>query len=187
MLRSMMSQKDLPISFWGYALETAVFILNRISSKVVEKTPYEIWNENKRPLMSFLRIWGCEALVKRQVLEKLAPRSDKCIFVGYPKETRGYDFYNRSEKKLFVARNGVFLEKQFISKGNSGSKVLLKEVKELQITAEDRNEIQDDSQDVVEFESVTQGPRRSGRIRHEPKRYGFLITDDKGTVLVVHK
>ena len=28
MIRSMMSQTDLPISFWGYALETAAFILN---------------------------------------------------------------------------------------------------------------------------------------------------------------
>ena len=44
MVRSMMSQMDLPILFWGYALETTVFILNRILSKVVEKTPYEIWN-----------------------------------------------------------------------------------------------------------------------------------------------
>ena len=38
----------------------------------------------------------------------------------------------------------------------------------------------------MESESVTQGPRRSGRSRHEPKRYGFLITDDKGIVLVDH-
>ena len=128
----MMSQTDLPISFWGYSLETTAFILNRIPSKAVKRTPYEIWN-GKKPLMSFLRIWGCEALVKRQVSKKLAPKSKKCIFVGYPKETRGYYFYNRSQNKVFVARNDVFLEKQFISKGNSGRKVLLEEVKELQI------------------------------------------------------
>ena len=29
MVRSMMSLTDLPISFWGYALETAAFTLNR--------------------------------------------------------------------------------------------------------------------------------------------------------------
>ena len=80
--------------------------------------------------MSFLRICGCEALVKHQVSEKLAPRSEKCIFVGYPKETKGYYSYNRSENKVSVARNNVFLEKQFIFKGNSGSKVLLEEVKD---------------------------------------------------------
>ena len=43
MVRSMMSQADLPLSFWGSALETAAFTLNRVPSKSVEKTPYEIW------------------------------------------------------------------------------------------------------------------------------------------------
>jgi hypothetical protein len=38
-----MSQIDLPLSFWGYALETATFTLNRVSTKSLERTPYEIW------------------------------------------------------------------------------------------------------------------------------------------------
>ena len=52
--------------------------------------------------------------------------------MGYPKETKGYHFYNPIENKVFVARNGVFLEREFISKGTSGSKVQLEEVRELQ-------------------------------------------------------
>jgi hypothetical protein len=43
-VRSMMSLFDLSISFWGYALETVVFILSRASSKSVETTPYELWH-----------------------------------------------------------------------------------------------------------------------------------------------
>ena len=43
MVRSMMSQTDLPPSFWGYALETATLTLNRVPSKAVENTSYEIW------------------------------------------------------------------------------------------------------------------------------------------------
>ena len=31
---------------------------------------------------------------------------------------------------MFVARNGVFLEKEFLSKGVSGSKVQLEEIRE---------------------------------------------------------
>jgi hypothetical protein len=42
MVRSMMSQIDLPLSFWGYAIETGAFTLNRVPTKSVEKTPYEI-------------------------------------------------------------------------------------------------------------------------------------------------
>ena len=76
MVRSMMSQSDLPISFWGYALETIAFLLSRIPSKSIQKTPYEIWT-GKHPSLSFLKIWGCEAYVKRKISDKLAPKSDK--------------------------------------------------------------------------------------------------------------
>nr|GEW93943.1 zinc finger, CCHC-type [Tanacetum cinerariifolium] len=89
MVRSMMSQTTLPRSFWDYALKTAVRILNMVSTKKVEKTPYEVWH-GKAPNLSYLKVWGCEALVKRDTLtkpDKLEPRSIKCIFVGYPKET----------------------------------------------------------------------------------------------------
>ena len=43
MVRSMMSLTNLPLPFWGYALETAAFTLNRAPSKSVEMTPYELW------------------------------------------------------------------------------------------------------------------------------------------------
>ena len=38
--------------------------------------------------------------------------------MGYPKETKGYYFYNRSENKIIVARDGVFLEKEFLARGS---------------------------------------------------------------------
>ena len=66
MVRSMMSLTDLPLSFWGYALETATFTLNRAPSKSVETTPYELW-VGKKPKLSFLKVWGCDAYVKKQI------------------------------------------------------------------------------------------------------------------------
>ena len=78
----------------------------------------------------FSEFGGCEAYVKRLMSDKLTPKSDKCFFVGYPRETKGYYFYNKAEGKVFVARNGVFLEKKFLSKGFSGSKVQLEEIQE---------------------------------------------------------
>ena len=65
MVRSMMSLTDLSLSFfWGYALETAAFTLNRASSKSVETTPYELWFSSK-PKPSFLKVWSCDAYVKK--------------------------------------------------------------------------------------------------------------------------
>ena len=55
MVQSMMSVTDLPLSFWGYALETAAFTLNRAPFKSVETTPYELWF-GKKPKLSFLKV-----------------------------------------------------------------------------------------------------------------------------------
>ena len=93
MVQSMMSLTDLPLSFWGYALETAAFTLNSAPSKSIETTPYELWF-GKKPKLSFLKVWGCDAYVKRFHRDKLKPKSEKCVFIGYPKETVGYTFYH---------------------------------------------------------------------------------------------
>ena len=82
--------------------------------------------------MSFLRIWDCESYVKWLTSDKLEPKTVKCLFVGYPEETKGYYFYNPSDNKVFVARKAVFIEKKFIFKKSSGSKVELEEVQEPQ-------------------------------------------------------
>ncbi|KAL0453702.1 UNVERIFIED_CONTAM: hypothetical protein Slati_1348300 [Sesamum latifolium] len=82
-VRSMMSFKKLPPSFWGYALETATKLLNIAPSKTVPYTPYEIWH-------------GKPGQVCR-----------------ISKRTMGYYFYDPLEKKIFVSRNIVFFEKDF--------------------------------------------------------------------------
>ena len=67
-VRSMTGKADLPKSFCGYALKTTVYILNRVSFKSVEVTPYEIWT-NKKPYLSHMKVWGCLAYVKQTVLD----------------------------------------------------------------------------------------------------------------------
>ena len=66
--------------------------------------------------------------MKKLQPDKLKPKSKKCIFIGYPKETVVYTFYHRSEGKIFVATNGSLLEKEFPLKQVSGRKVELDEV-----------------------------------------------------------
>ncbi|MFO3480454.1 DDE-type integrase/transposase/recombinase, partial [Legionella pneumophila serogroup 1] len=92
MVRSMMSRASLPISFWGYALESAAHILNRVPTKKVAKTPHEMWT-GKAPSLAHIKVWGCEAFVRRDAHDKLEPRSERCIFIGYPQTSFGYLFY----------------------------------------------------------------------------------------------
>ena len=103
MVRSMMSLTNLPLLFWGYALETTAFTLNRTPSKSVETTPYERWF-GKKPMLSFLKFWGCNAYVKKFHPDKLKPKSEKYVFIGYPKETVGYTFYHKSKARHSLLR-----------------------------------------------------------------------------------
>ncbi|KAK8652311.1 hypothetical protein V6N13_061332 [Hibiscus sabdariffa] len=184
MVRSMMSHSDLSISFWGHALETAAFTLNHVPSKSVQKTPHEMWT-GKRPSISFMKIWGCKAYVKHQMSTKLETKSHKCTFVGYPKETKGYYFYNHKENKVFVARTGVFLEKDFLSSKEDRRNIELEEVQQQQDT---EPEVERFSQTVEENSTdlETRPLRRSTRERHEPERYGFLVTRHGDVILVDH-
>ncbi|KAL4272942.1 hypothetical protein GQ457_13G017820 [Hibiscus cannabinus] len=164
----------------GYALETTAFTLNRVPSKSVQKTPHEICT-GRRPNMSFMMVWGCKAYVKHQMSTKLEPKSQKCTFVGYPKETKGYYFYN--ENKVLVARTGVFLEKQFLSNKGKGRNIELEELQQQQVH---EPEVEETPQVIEEnlTDLETQPLRRSTRELHEPERYGFLITTHGDVILV---
>jgi hypothetical protein len=173
MVRSMMSISELPISFWGYALETSVYILNRIPTKSVPKTPYEMWT-SKKPSLNHFKIWGCPTHVKKFNVDKLESKTEKCLFVGYPKMSSGFYFYNPSEKKVFVSRNATFLEEEYsLSEGKS--KIVLNEQLAEPITEADENNREQITAPTDESESFkTQEPRRSKRDIRPPARYTLI-------------
>ncbi|GJX97161.1 retrotransposon protein, putative, ty1-copia subclass [Tanacetum coccineum] len=70
----MMNLTTLSLAFWDYALESATRIFNMVPTKKVDKTLYELWY-GKVPNLSYLKLWGCEALVKRDTPDKLQQRS----------------------------------------------------------------------------------------------------------------
>ena len=116
MVRSMMSLTNLPLLFWGYALETTAFTLNRAPSKSVEMTPYELWF-SKKPKLSFLKIWGYDTYVKRLQPDKIEHKSEKCVFIGYPKENNWVHLPTQIQwqdlycSECVLSREGVSLER----------------------------------------------------------------------------
>uniref|UniRef100_A0A2N9I4J9 Integrase catalytic domain-containing protein n=1 Tax=Fagus sylvatica TaxID=28930 RepID=A0A2N9I4J9_FAGSY len=94
MVRSMMSRSNLPKSLWGEALKTAMYILNRVPTKSVPRTPFELWTGWK-PSLNHFRVWGCPAEVKiyNPMEKKLDPKTTRCFFIGYPPHSKGYRFY----------------------------------------------------------------------------------------------
>ena len=122
MVRSMISYSTLPISLWMEALKTTIYILNRVLSKSVPKTPYELWTGREHSL-SHLRVWGysAEAEVFNPNIGKIDSKTVSCHFIGCLEKLKGYRFYCPDRQTKFVeTKHAVFLEDGMI-RGSMGS------------------------------------------------------------------
>lgn len=112
MERSMMKAKGLPIEYWGEAIATTAYLINRSPTKVVhDKIPQEAWTRCKWKV-EHLRVFKCVAYthVPKEKRHKLDDKSEKCIFTGYSEESKAYRLYNPVTKKIVISRDMEFLE-----------------------------------------------------------------------------
>ncbi|GJR90304.1 zinc finger, CCHC-type containing protein [Tanacetum coccineum] len=93
MVNSMLSFSGLSEGFWGEAMLTACYLLNRVPNKRNKTTSYELWYK-KRLNLSFLRVWGCRAVVRLTDPKRktLGEKGIDCIFVGYVEHSKAYRF-----------------------------------------------------------------------------------------------
>ncbi|KAL6327640.1 hypothetical protein AAG906_022203 [Vitis piasezkii] len=146
-----------PTSFWGYALQTAVYILNIL------------WN-GRKPSLRHIRIWGARTRVKGKD-GKLEPRSKVCMFVGYPKGTRGGLFYSAQDNKVFVSTNATFLEYNYMADFKPRSKVVLEELLADEISPTPTTVVERQRKETTAQDLTPPPPRRSGREIRLPIRY----------------
>jgi transposase InsO family protein len=122
MARCMMKSKGVPPRFWGEAVKTAVYILNRAPTKCLQdKTPYEVWH-GRKPRVDHMRTFGCVVHVKvaGPGVTKLSDRSTKMVFLGYELGTKGYRAFDPISQRVVVSRDVVFEEKLSWDWGSQG-------------------------------------------------------------------
>ena len=183
--RSMLSGAGLGQEFWAEAVDTACYLVNRSPSSVLEdKTPQEVWT-GKKPSLSHLRVFGCDAYVHvpKEKRTKLDSKSEKCIFIGYKDGLKGYKLWNPVTRKVVYSRDVVFREVKDVIKHEVQPKEPVKIEFELK---------EEESDSVAEEESEDEEPqtpavRRSARERRQPERYSpsafcsnfaLSVTDD---------
>ncbi|GBM53483.1 Retrovirus-related Pol polyprotein from transposon TNT 1-94 [Araneus ventricosus] len=111
----MLFDSKLPKSCWGYVIQAAAFLHNRIPcTSINDHTPYELKYSTKSDL-SKIRIFGCDAYVKVADTQrrKLDPKSKKMIFIGY--SSMGYRIMDPVTRRVTISRNVRFDEKKIIS------------------------------------------------------------------------
>jgi hypothetical protein len=112
MVRCMLHDKNLPKDFWAEAASTAVFLQNRLPTKLLdEKTPFEAWY-NYKPSLRFLKVFGslCFVHIPQIKRDKLDKKAAPGIFVGYSGASKAYKVYHPQTQKMVVTRDVHFQE-----------------------------------------------------------------------------
>jgi hypothetical protein len=110
--RAMLNEKNLPNYFWVEAIAIVIYIMNRTPTVVVHGMTFEEKFTGKKTDVSHLRVFGCIAYVHvpNEKRSKLDPKAEKCIFIRYSLEQKGYRCFNPSTRKLQVNKDVVFDE-----------------------------------------------------------------------------
>ncbi|KAL0318336.1 UNVERIFIED_CONTAM: Retrovirus-related Pol polyprotein from transposon TNT 1-94 [Sesamum angustifolium] len=111
-VRCMLISSGLPKSFWGEALITAAYLINRSPSVPLNGKIPEL-------CLSSLRVFGCSAFVHQSV-DKLAPRK----MCGYPDGIKGYRLWLKSQPgfKVLISKDVIFNENEMPCLDNSDKK-----------------------------------------------------------------
>jgi len=131
MVRSMLSKPTIPVSLWMYALKSSLYLLNRLPSKAVQKTPFELWT-GRKPSLRHLHVWGFQAEVRIYNLKekKLDARTISGYFIGYSAKSKGYMFYCPTHStRIIESGNARFIENGETSGSDTSQNVEIKEVR----------------------------------------------------------
>ncbi|PNX58209.1 equilibrative nucleoside transporter 3-like protein, partial [Trifolium pratense] len=110
MTRCMLKEKNLPHTFWGEAVSTACYVMNRSPTKKLQKVPEAIWSRHT-PSVKHLRVFGCLCYrhIPDQRRKKLDDKSEAMILVGYHTAS-AYKLNNLITKKITASRDVNFEE-----------------------------------------------------------------------------
>ena len=101
-VRASLFGMNVPRSYWGEAMKSAAYLINRTPSRVIEfQNPYQklyqLLSISSMPNLE-PRVFRCTTYVhiSKPQRSKLDPRARNCILVGYAEFQKGYRCYDRS-------------------------------------------------------------------------------------------
>jgi hypothetical protein len=111
-LRTLLIHSGAPTTFWAEALNTATHLINRRPCRATRTlTPHELLL-GVPPRYDELHVFGCLCFPNliAMALHKISPRSTACVFLGYPRDHRGYRCFDLASRRIIMSRHVVFDE-----------------------------------------------------------------------------
>ncbi|CAI5482642.1 unnamed protein product [Closterium sp. Yama58-4] len=108
--RTSMIHAVAPHFLWPFAVRYAAHQLNlwpRVS--LPETSPTLRWTGEVGDASVF-RVWGSRAFVRDTTADKLSARAIPCVFLGFPPDAPGWQFYHPTSRRVFASQDVTFDE-----------------------------------------------------------------------------
>jgi hypothetical protein len=115
---TLLAQSHLDSHYWVEAFLTAVYLINRLPTPVLNhQSPY-FKPFHTHPDYSLLKTFGCACypLLRPYTPHKLTFRSKKCLFIGYSSTQKGYRCLDPKDNRVYISRHVIFDETHFPAK-----------------------------------------------------------------------
>ncbi|CAI7910457.1 unnamed protein product [Closterium sp. NIES-53] len=108
--RTSMIHAAAPHFLWPFAVQYAAHQINlqpRVS--LSETTPTLRWTGKVGDASAF-RVWGSRAFVRDTTADKLSSRAVPCVFLGFPPDAPGWQFYHPNSRRVLSSQDVTFDE-----------------------------------------------------------------------------
>ncbi|CAI7811122.1 unnamed protein product, partial [Closterium sp. NIES-54] len=108
--RTSMMHAAAPHFLWPFAVRYAAHQINlhpRVS--MPETSPALLWTGKVGDASAF-RVWGSRAFVRDLSADKLSPRATPCVFLGFPPDAPGWQFYHPTSRRVLSSQDVTFDE-----------------------------------------------------------------------------
>ncbi|KAJ9701816.1 hypothetical protein PVL29_006965 [Vitis rotundifolia] len=111
--RTILLHSNVPFRFWGDAVLTTCYLINRMPSSVLhDQIPHFLLFPDQPLYFLPPRVFGCTCFV--HILtpgqDKLSAKAMKCLFLGYSRLQKGYHCYSLETHRYFISANVTFFE-----------------------------------------------------------------------------
>ncbi|CAI7901019.1 unnamed protein product, partial [Closterium sp. NIES-53] len=108
--RTSMNHAAAPHFLWPFAVQYAAHQINlQPHVSLPETTPTLRWT-GKVGDASVFRVWGSRAFVGDTTADKLSSRAIPCVFLGFPPDALGWQFYHPTSRRVLSSQDVTFDE-----------------------------------------------------------------------------
>ncbi|RVX23211.1 Retrovirus-related Pol polyprotein from transposon RE1 [Vitis vinifera] len=111
--RTLLLHSHVPFRFWGDAVLTACYLINRMPSSVLhDQIPHSLLFPDQPLYFLPPRVFGCTCFVHilTHGQDKLSAKAMKCLFLGYSRLQKGYRCYSLETHRYFISADVTFFE-----------------------------------------------------------------------------